>query len=178
MSPLLQRRSTSARTPRPGRRPLLTAALLIVGPLALVASTVPESGASAATTARPAARSVALATAAPRTSVFCTDAANAAANNTSAAATASVASLENDYAKLKADESIILADSPSAIKGDWQTLFTFLNKFYSELASVKYDFIKLPTSYLSTLETDGAPAEAAAKAIDAYIEKNCGIKEP
>lgn len=154
--------------------PLLGGTLVAVGagcclPLAGAAT------ASPAARARPDARlGVALRTA-PLTNVFCSDAENASKNSTATAEQETPASLVAAFDKLKSEEPLILSKVPSQIKGDYETLFNYFNKFYAELASVKYDFLKLPPSYLATLEKSAAPVEAASKAIATYVSKTCGV---
>jgi hypothetical protein len=139
-------------------------------------------GAANASTRSAAGRSVAVravsaerALATPRVSTFCLDAANAAATNIASAQSSTEKSLTAAFAKLKSEEPAILSAAPSQIKGDFQTLFTYFNGFYNELAKYGYNFIKVPTSYLTSLTSQESKVEAASKAIDTYMTKSCGI---
>ena len=67
----------------------------------------------------------------------------------------------------------IIAAAPKAIKGDFQTLFTFFNKFYGQLSSVKFVFMKLPPAFLATLASSAKGLTAASKAIQAYLTSYC-----
>ena len=157
------------------------AVLAVVGPMSLILASLGLTSAGAQST-RPALSSathhaVAPALAVPRTNQFCTFGENTIKANASAGvlATETPKSMAAVYAKLKAEEPVVLAAAPKQIKGDFQTLFTFANKFYGELASVKYSFLKLPHTFLLTLATSEKPVSAASKAIAAYLAKNCGI---
>jgi hypothetical protein len=153
-------------------------ALVIVGPLSMIVASlgITSAGATSVRHAPTSKAAIASVTVAPRTSQFCTFAANASKTNTAAAATATPTSLLAAFNKLKSEEPAILAASPSQIKGDFQVLFNYFNKFYGELATVKYQFLKLPHSYLATLEASLKPVEAASKAITTYLTKTCGLK--
>jgi hypothetical protein len=158
-------------------------ALLLLGPLSVLVAGlgISSAGAVSAKTA-PNSTSHLRATAAtvsarPETSRFCTLAENASKSSTASAATETPATLIQSFNKLKSEEPAILNASPSQIRGDFQTLFNFFNKFYGELASVKYSFLKLPRSYLASLALSAKPVEAASKAIQTYLTKTCGIKK-
>jgi hypothetical protein len=158
------------------------AALFLIGPMSLVLASVGIAGAAAQTT-RPAAavaphHSAAPAVASPRTSQFCTFAENTSKADASASALAfeMPATMAAAYTKLKAEEPAVIAAAPSQIKGDFKTLFTYVNKIYAELASVKYNFLKLPHTFVLSLESGAAGVAAAGKAIEAYLTKTCGLK--
>jgi hypothetical protein len=115
---------------------------------------------------------------APRTSVFCSYADNAS-KSTSSTSNVSLtpASMQATYSKLKSEESFILANSPSQLKGDFQELFGYLNKFIAALAAVKYNFEKLSATEIKSFSTaDTKPFQAAVKSIDTYLTKVCGLK--
>jgi hypothetical protein len=114
----------------------------------------------------------------PKISQFCSYADNVSKTGTSPSESDEKSALEADYAKLKSEEPAIINASPSQIKGDFQTLFSYINKLYSELASVDYNFVKLPHSYYTSLESSAAPVAKAAKAIETYLVKSCGLKIP
>ena len=150
-------------------------ALLVLGAMfsAIAAIALPM-GAASATSARISPAAVA----APRTSTFCLYAANAAkSSNTSSAATQKAPSLQQAYAKLKAEEPVILAQAPSQIRGDFQGLFGYLNNFYSALSSVKFVVGKLPVSYYEGLaKLNIKKITADGKAIEAYVTNVCHVK--
>ena len=139
----------------------------------------PGSSAATTTTAAPA-------TTAPIAigggSQFCTFAANAAKSEaaTSAAALGSAGSaatsLKATYAKLQAEEPQILNAAPAAIKGDFQTLFTYLKQFYAEFAKVNFDVTKLPPSFTASLVAGEGKVTAASTAIETYLTMTCGVK--
>jgi hypothetical protein len=154
-----------------------THALVLVGMLCAVIATfgLPLAVASASTTAP---RMTATASAvAPRTSTFCTLAASETKSSSLSPTTLTPTSLQATYTKLKSEEGFILANSPSQLKGDFQALFTFLNKIIGELSAVKYNFEKLSTTQLKTFESGNTKQlQAAVKSIDAYLTNVCKIK--
>ena len=176
-------------TQLPRHRRAVVVAIPFIATISLVITTTGISGASAARSASLAKRpnlsssisssrqmsGIRGAIAVGKTSAFCRDAANAAKSNASSAASDTPASLANLYKQLKSEESLVLADSPSQIHGDFQTLFNYFNKFYGELASVGYNILKLPASFISSLSSQTAPLTAASKAITTYLKKACGI---
>ncbi len=174
------RRSTD-RTSRPNT--VWAGALLLLGPLAMLIATIgiSNAGASTSSSARTASSIAATTTAiaglaTPKSSQFCTYAENASKSSTTSAFSEKPSSLLASFQKLKSEEPAILAESPSQIRGDFQTLFNYFNGFYGELAKVGYNFLKLPHSYLATLESSASRVEVASKAITSYLTKTCGIK--
>jgi hypothetical protein len=153
------------------RRRVSSALLLFLAPVSLVIAIAGGTSASAST-----ARIQGAFLAVPSISTFCGYAENVSKNNAASAISESPTSLKALYAKIKAEEPAILAASPSQIRGDFQVLFTYFNNFYGELATVGYNFLKLPHSYLATLESSASKVTAASKAIQAYLTKACGIK--
>jgi hypothetical protein len=115
-------------------------------------------------------------TAVPQTSTFCGYAANAA-KSTSASAASTASSLQATFAKLKSEEGFVLAKSPAQLKGDFSTLFTYLNKFIAVLASVKYNFSKLTVVQEKAFASaDTKQVQAAEKAITTYLTNVCHVK--
>jgi hypothetical protein len=102
----------------------------------------------------------------------------AAASAATGSAASAEASLKTEYATLQKEEPAILSAAPAAIKPDFQTIFTFANSFYGELAKVGYDFTKLPTSFEASLAGDAAKVSSASTAISTYLTKSCGLKSP
>jgi hypothetical protein len=112
---------------------------------------------------------------APRTSTFCGFAANEA-KGTSVSPATTPGSLEAEFTKLKSEESFVLSASPSQLKGDFTTIFTYLNKFISVLASVKYDFAKLSLAQEKEFATaDTKQVTAAVSAIKVYLKNVCHV---
>ena len=109
---------------------------------------------------------------------FCTDAVNSAKSSVSPAPTATVTSLEDAFKRLKAAEPYILAHAPTAITGDYETVFNYFNKFYGLLEAVGYKFQKLTPSKLASLESGIAKVKAASEAIAAYVKKQCRVSLP
>ena len=52
---------------------------------------------------------------------------------------------------------------PPAIKGDFQTVFTYFNKFYSDLASINFDFTKLTPAMEKDFTADSAGVSSARR---------------
>jgi hypothetical protein len=171
MSRYLHLRATSRRTQtRPRSAFARASAVVLLGAISSVIAAfgLPVGAAFAAS---------APAVAAPRTSTFCGLAANEAKGSSVSPASFTPASLQATYTKLKSEESFVQANSPSQLKGDFTTLFTFLNKFISILTSVKYNFAKLSPAQLKTFSTaDTKQVQAASKAIDAYVTNVCHVK--
>ena len=76
------------------------------------------------------------------------------------------------------EEPTILAQAPAAIKGDFQTVFTYFNKFYSDLASINFDFTKLTPAMEKDFTADSAGVSSASKAIQTYVTQACGLAAP
>lgn len=114
---------------------------------------------------------------APRTSTFCSYAANASKSTSVSPTALTPASMQAIYTKLKSEETFIVANSPSQLKGDFTTLFTYVNKFISILASVKYNFTKLSLTQDKAFSSgDTKQVQAAIKAINAYLTNVCHVK--
>jgi hypothetical protein len=73
------------------------------------------------------------------------------------------------------EEPTVLAAVPKQIRGNFQTLFNYFNKFYGELAAVKYNFLALSHTYLASLAISAASVKSAALAIERYLAKNCAV---
>ena len=80
------------------------------------------------------------------------------------------------FAKLKSEEPVIIAAAPKQIKGAFTTEFNYFNKFYGELAAVKYNYFKIPPTFYLSIASSAATFTAAARTITSYLIKNCGIK--
>lgn len=159
------RANSSSRTGQLSVGPSRVAAVLLLGALStlIAAIGIPMGAASAAS--------------APRTSTFCGYAANASKSTSVSPATLTPASLQASFTKLKSEESYITANSPSQLKGDFTTLFTYFNKFIAILASVKYNFTKLSLAQEKAFgASDTKQVQAAVKAIDAYVKNVCHLK--
>jgi hypothetical protein len=116
---------------------------------------------------------------APRTSVFCGYANNASKSTSVSSAALTPTSLEASYAKLKTEETFIVANTPGQLKPDFVLLFSYVNKFISVMASVKYNYLKLTPTELKSFETaDTKQVTAAEKAINLYLTNTCHIKTP
>jgi hypothetical protein len=157
---------TSRRRVGPSR----ASAILLLGVMSSVIAAfgLPMAAASAATAPR---------AAAPRTSVFCGYANSASKSTSISSAALSPTSLQASYAKLKTEESFIIANSPGQLKPDFVLLFSYLNKFVSILASVKYNYLKLTPTELKSFESaDTKQVSAAEKAINSYLTTTYHIK--
>jgi hypothetical protein len=171
MSRYLHLRSLSNATP--GRLrvgPRRASALVLLGALSTVIAAFgfPMGAASAASVPR---------ALAPRTSVFCGYADNASKSTSISSTSLTPSSMAATYSKLKSEETFILANSPSQLKGDFTALFGYLNKFIAELAAVKYNYLKLtPTEIKAFSTADTKQFQADVKSIDTYLTKVCGLK--
>jgi hypothetical protein len=182
MSRYLHLRTSSNRlVRRPRIGPSRLSAIILLGAMSTVITAfgLPMGAASAASTPRVVAPRVAVPrVAVPQTSTFCGYAANAAKSTSpSASAAGTAASIQASFTKLKSEETFILANSPSQLKGDFTTLFSYLNKFIAILASVKYNFSKLTlTQEKAFSSADTKQVQAAVKAINTYLTNVCHVK--
>jgi hypothetical protein len=171
MSRYLHLRAVSdGATPRRRLGPSRASTLLLLGVMSSVIAAfgLPMGAASAASAPR---------VVAPRTSIFCGYANNAAKSTSISSAALTPTSIEASYTKLKTEESFIEANSPAQIKPDFVLLFGYLNKFISIMASVKYNYAKLtPTELKSFATADTKQVTAAEKAINSYLTNTCHIK--
>lgn len=175
-------RPSRRRAFRVGVLPLLAVFSVLIAACGSSSSSPSNSSSSTTTTVSSgSATSSTTAKATPTTAVaigagskFCTFAANAQKNSSQSVATGKPASIEAAYKQLQSEEPAILAAAPPQIKGDFQTLFTFFNKFYGELASIGYNYAKLPVSYAQSLAASSAQVAAASTAIGTYLAKTCG----
>ncbi len=72
----------------------------------------------------------------------------------------------------------LLASVPAAIKPQMSTLLGFDKKIFALLAKADYNFTQISPSDLSTIESEASTLTADSEAIDAYVEKACGITLP
>jgi hypothetical protein len=169
MSRYLHLRLSDAATPRRRIGSSRASVLVLLGVMSSVIAAfgLPMAAASAATAPR---------VAAPRTSIFCGYANNAAKSTSESPAALTPASLEASVTKLKTEEAYVLANSPAQVKPDFVTLFTYFNKFVSLLAAAKYNFLKLtPTEFKSFETLDSKQVTAAEKAVKAYVTNTCHL---
>jgi hypothetical protein len=170
MSRYLHLRAVSD-APAPRRRDAASRAsvLVLLGVMSSVIAAfgLPMAAASAATAPR---------VAAPRTSIFCGYANNAAKSTAVSPTTLTPTSLQASFTKLKAEEAYVLANSPGQVKPDFVVLFTYFNKFVAVLAAAKYNFLKLTPTELKSFETlDTKQVTAAEKAIKLYVTNTCHL---
>jgi len=144
---------------------------------AAAGTTAPAGTTASSTTTTAAASTTTLAKGSASGSQFCQFASNVSKQSAVSAAAAASAptSLKTDYQRLMAEEPTILAQAPAAIKGDFQTVFTYLNKFYSDLASINFDFTKLTPAMEKDFTSDSAGLSSASKAIENYVTQACGL---
>ncbi len=107
---------------------------------------------------------------------FCSLARNLAKTNEANIASNSVSSMQASFKQLKSEEGVVLADAPAKIKPQFQDLLNFFNNFYGQLAKVKWQLVKLPPSYLASLQNSEKRLTADSTAITNYLRTACGIK--
>jgi hypothetical protein len=150
--------------------PARVSAIVLLGAMSTVITAfgLPMGAASAASAPR---------ALAPRTSTFCSYAENASKSTSISPKAVTPASIQASFTKLKSEEKFIISNSPSQIKGDFTTLFTYLNKFIAILASVKYNFTKLSLSQEKAFSSANTKqVQAAVKAINVYLTNVCHVK--
>lgn len=105
---------------------------------------------------------------------FCTAARNAPnAFRQSSADLATPAGTKKYFDQAKSFIDQVVSITPSAIKGDMQTLATAMGQIVSRLAAVNYDFRKLDASQMQTLSSP--QLSAASTHIQQYLASTCGI---
>jgi len=84
--------------------------------------------------------------------------------------TALDAELKTAYTHLKAEESIVLAESPGSLKPHFERVFAFDNMIYSELSKANWNILVFAKNSKS-LEAGAAKVKPDLAAIEAYFNK-------
>jgi hypothetical protein len=143
------------------------------------ATTTPATTAAPATTAPPTTTKPASGGGSGSNSSFCNlgRSVSSKLNPTSANLT-DPAGLKALYANIKKAEPVLLANAPSAIKGDLTALFAFENKFIAILQKADYNYAKVPPASLQAIAKDAPALESEATAVTTWLSKTCGITPP
>lgn len=86
------------------------------------------------------------------------------------------ATLKSDYAKFKAAQPTILANTPASIKTDLEKIFAFDDGIFDDLSKVGWVFGELTAADLHTLALDGPKLKPQSDAVVSYLDKTCGLK--
>jgi hypothetical protein len=89
---------------------------------------------------------------------------------------AAVAAMEAAFKALKSEEAVVLGVAPSSLKSSYKTIFTDLNKFYTELSAVHFNYQKLTHAQIASFEALSKSMTTAGNKISAYDKNVCGVK--
>jgi hypothetical protein len=89
---------------------------------------------------------------------------------------AAVAAMEAAFKALKSEESVVLGVAPSSLQSSYKTIFNDLNKFYTELSAVHFNYAKLTKAEIASFTALGKSMATAGAKISAYDKNVCGVK--